>query len=140
MILKIKKLIPEAIIPKHTHEGDAGLDLSSLEDFNLALGERHLFKTGLQMEIPIGFFGSIRDRSGLAFKAGIHVLAGVIDAHYRGDVGIILINLGKEDFKVSKEDRIAQILIQKVESPEIQEVKELSETTRGNGGFGSTGR
>lgn len=139
MKIKIKKINPDAVIPKYAHEGDAGFDLCSIEDYILKPMERRTVKTGIQIEIPKGYFGSIRDRSGLAAKHSIHTLAGVVDSHYRGEIGVVLINLGKEEFKINKEDRIAQMLIQPVLIGEIEETDSLSETSRGEGGFGSTG-
>lgn len=137
--LKVKKIHPDAVIPKYAHEGDAGFDLRSVENYVLKPMEKTIVKTGLQMEIPEKYFGSIRDRSGLAAKYSIHILAGVIDSHYRGEVGVVIINLGEKEFKINKNDRIAQMLIQPVATAEIQEVDELSETARGEGRFGSTG-
>jgi len=137
--LKIKKINQNATIPKYAHEGDAGFDLSSVEDYSLNPGDKIIVKTGLQMEIPENYFGNIRNRSGLAAKYGIHVLAGVIDSHYRGEIGVVLINLGKALYNITKGDRIAQMIIQGCESCEIEEVNEISETKRGDGGFGSTG-
>ena len=139
MKLKIKKINSDAVIPKYAHEGDAGFDLSSVEEYFLSPSKKILVKTGLQMEIPSGFFGSIRDRSGLAYKNGIHVLAGVVDSGYRGEVGVILVNHGEEDFKISVGDRIAQMIIHPHETPEIEEAEDTSETSRGESGFGSTG-
>ena len=139
MKLKIKKLHPDAKIPSYAHAGDAGMDLCSVEEKTLMPGDKTIVKTGIVIELPEDYFGNIRDRSGLAAKYGIHTLAGVVDCHYRGEIGVVMINLGKEEFKINVGDRIAQMLIQKVENPEIEEVSELSETKRGEGGFGSTG-
>jgi len=113
--------------------------LCSIEDYILKPMERAIIKTGLQMEIPEGYFGSIRDRSGLAARYSIHVLAGVIDSHYRGEVGVVLVNLDRGEFRINKKDRIAQMLIQPIERVILKEVEELSNTLRGQGGFGSTG-
>jgi len=137
--IKVKKLRSDAILPSYGHPGDAGLDLYSTEDFVLAPGMRHLFPTGISMMLPEGYFASIRGRSGNAAKKGISVLGGVIDHTYRGDYGVILLNTGEDDFIVQKGDRIAQVLIQPIVTAEIEEVCELSETVRGEGGFGSTG-
>jgi len=139
VIVKIKKINSDAIIPKYAHKGDAGFDLCSIEDYILKPMERAIIKTGLQMEIPEGYFGSIRDRSGLAARYSIHVLAGVIDSHYRGEVGVVLVNLDRGEFRINKKDRIAQMLIQPIERVILKEVEELSNTLRGQGGFGSTG-
>lgn len=137
--LNVKKIHPDAIIPSYAHEGDAGFDLRAVEDFILKPGERNLFKTGLCMEIPEGHFGSIRGRSGLAANHGIDVLGGVIDSGYRGEVGVVLINLGEKEVKISKGDKISQMVIKPVERVNIQEVSEISSTLRGEGGWGSTG-
>ena len=137
--IKYKRIHPDAKIPSYAHEGDAGMDLYSVEDYVLKPGEKIIVKTGIAIEMPEGYFGSIRDRSGLAARYAIHVLAGVIDCHYRGEIGVVIINLGKEEFSISKGDRIAQVLIQTVEHVNILEVNELSETSRGKDGFGSTG-
>jgi dUTP pyrophosphatase len=140
MKIKIKKIDSNAVIPKYAHEYDAGMDLYSIEDYVLKPMEKKIFKIGLKIEISKGYYGSIRDRSGLAAKYSIHVLAGVIDSNYRGEVGIVLINLGQEDFNIGKGDRIAQILIQPIETAEIEDVEDVSETERGEGCFGSTGK
>lgn len=137
--IKFTKIKDHAIIPKYAHPGDAGFDLHAIENYLLNPGERIIVKTGLQMEIPSGYYGSIRDRSGLAAKHGIHVLAGVVDSEYRGEVGVVLVNLGEENFKINKLDRIAQMIIQPHAYCEIEETKEVSDTVRGEGGFGSTG-
>ena len=137
--IKYKRIHPDAKIPSYAHEGDAGMDLYSVEDYVLKPGEKIIVKTGIATEMPEGYFGSIRDRSGLAARYAIHVLAGVIDCNYRGEIGVVIINLGKEEFSISKGDRIAQVLIQTVEHVNILEVNELSETSRGKDGFGSTG-
>ncbi len=138
--IKVKKIREDAKMPSYAHPGDAGMDLYSIESYIIPPHEKKIVQTGISMEIPEGYFGSIRDRSGLAAKYGIHALGGVIDSGYRGEIGVILINLGKERFEIKKGDKIAQLLIQKIESPKILEVTDLSETSRGVGGFGSTGR
>ncbi len=138
--IKVKKIHPDAIIPKYAHPGDAGMDLHSAEEYLLKPFEKIIVKTGIQMEIPSGYFGSVRDRSGMAAKFGIHTLAGVIDSEYRGEIGVVLVNLGKDEFKINKGDRIAQIVIQEYANCKIIESETLDETPRGDGGFGSTGR
>ncbi|PIY96913.1 MAG: dUTP diphosphatase [Candidatus Kerfeldbacteria bacterium CG_4_10_14_0_8_um_filter_42_10] len=140
MIIKIKQWYPELKIPSYAHPGDAGLDLYSREDKVLNPGERHLFKMGFSLELPKGYVAFIWDRSGLAAKNGITNLGGVIEHTYRGEYGVILLNIGKEEFAVKKGDRIAQLLIQKIETVELKEVTELSDSARGVGGFGSTGK
>ena len=141
MNIQIKKISEDAIIPKYAHEGDSGFDFYSIEDYKLAPGKRTLIKTGLQVSIPLGYELQIRPKSGLALKKGLTVLntPGTVDAGYRGEIGIILINLGEEEYFVEKGSKVAQGVVCQVENPEIEEVKELSETSRGEGGFGSTG-
>ena len=138
--VKIKKLNPQAKIPSYAHEGDAGLDIHSIEDLTILSNERKLIATGISMALPDGYVSLVWDKSGLAAKNGITVLGGVIDSHYRGEYKIILFNTTKEPFEIKKGDKIAQILIQKVERAIIEEVAELEETSRGFGGFGSTGK
>jgi len=138
--IKFQKIHQDAIIPRFAKEGDAGLDLSSVEDYEINPGDHKLVKTGLKMDMPDNHVGLIWDRSGLAYKNAIHIMAGVIDSHYRGEVRIVVKNLGKEIFKVEKGMRIAQILIQPVANNfPIEEVQELDETERGENNFGSTG-
>jgi dUTP pyrophosphatase len=136
--IKIKKLIPEAIIPSYAHEGDAGMDIHSCEDFILGPNERHLFSTGISIELPAGYVSLIWDKSGVANK-GIKTMGGVIEHTYRGEYKIILYNTGKEPYEIKKGQKIAQILIQPIITAQVQEVSELSETKRGSGAFGSTG-
>jgi len=138
--LKIKRIHPDATIPKYAHEGDAGFDLCSVENYLLNPGEKVIIKTGLQIEIPENYFGNIRDRSGLVAKHGIHTLAGIIDSPYRGEIKVAAINLGKESYPITKGDRIAQMIIQKFAYCDFEEAKELSKTSRGTGGLGSTGK
>jgi dUTP pyrophosphatase len=142
MILKIKKLNEKAIIPAYQSEEAAGFDLHSIEDIVIKVGERKLIGTGLAFEIEKGFEVQIRPRSGLAFKHGITVLnsPGTIDSDYRGEIKVLLVNLGEEDFEIKKGERIAQAVIAPVVQAEFEEVKELSDTKRGSGGFGSTGK
>jgi len=137
--IKIKKLKPDAIIPKYSHVGDAGMDLFSLEE-NIILkpGERKLFSTGLSIELPEGYVSLIWDKSGIA-NEGIKTMGGVIEQTYRGEYKIILVNLSEKDYEIKKYQKIAQLLIQPITTAEIIEVNELSQTQRGEGGFGSTG-
>ncbi|AAK79393.1 dUTP pyrophosphatase [Clostridium acetobutylicum] len=139
--LKIKKIDDAAILPECAHEGDAGLDLFSVEEKVIKAGESALIGTGIQMELPPETEAQVRPRSGLALKHSITVLnsPGTIDEGYRGEVKIILINHGKEDFKVEKSMKIAQMVIKPVLKVKVEEVKELSSSDRGTGGFGSTG-
>jgi dUTP pyrophosphatase len=140
--IKFKKIHPDAKIPNYARHGDAAMDISSLEDYEIPPNESILVKTGFAMEIPLGYEAQIRPRSGLALKNKITVLntPGTIDSGYRNEVGVILINHSKDFFKINKGDRIAQIVISKHETPEIEEVQELSDSQRGLGGFGSTGK
>lgn len=128
-----------AKLPSYAHPGDAGMDLYSSEEVVIKPGEKKLVKTGTYMAIPEKHVGLIWDKSGHAAKNAIHVLAGVIDAGYRGELGIVLKNLGEEDFTIEKHMKVAQMLIQPVVSANIEEVNDLDDTARGEGGFGSTG-
>jgi dUTP pyrophosphatase len=138
MELKVKKIHPAAKLPVYSHPGDAGMDLFSCADKTLAPGELYPVPTGIQMAIPRGFVGLIWDKSGVSLK-GVHRLAGVVDAGYRGEVQVVLVNLGREPYEVKAGMKIAQMLIQPVQSVEIRESESLDDTSRGNGGFGSTG-
>ena len=140
MKLKIKKLHPDAIIPTYAHPGDAGMDLRCVENVTVPPGGRASIKTGLAFEIPDGYVGLIWEKSGLSHKHGLKTFGGVIDAGYRGDITISLINLSDKDYTFEKGHKVAQMLIQPIEIPEIVETEELSETSRGEGGFGSTGK
>lgn len=137
--VKIKKLQSDAKIPLVSTEHAAGFDIYSSEDYELQIGETHAIATGIAVEIPIGKVLFIWDRSGMGFK-GVHRFAGVIDSDYRGELKIVLCNHSKSVYKISKGDRIAQGVIQDYYTPEFIEVKELSDTSRGTGGFGSTGK
>ena len=139
MELKVKKLREDAKLPLRKREGDAGLDLYSVEEVFLKPGEWKAVPTGVAVEIPKGYFGLIKDRSGLALKYAVHCLAGVVDENYRGEVKVVLINLGSETVKLDKHTRIAQLLVVPYLPVEVREVKELSETERGQQGFGSSG-
>ena len=138
-LLKIKKLDPEATIPTKANKTDAGYDLYALEDCEIGANNHKLIKTGISMAIPKGDVGLIWPRSGLAYKHGLDVFAGVIDAGYRGDVGVLLYNSRLEHYKVNKGDRIAQILFHVVEDFDLVEVDNLDDSQRGVGGFGSSG-
>ncbi len=141
MTLKIKKLHELAIIPSYAHQGDAGMDLCSIDEVEIAAGETSLIHTGIAIELPQGTEAQIRPRSGLALKHSVTVLntPGTIDEGYRGEIGVILINHSKSTFKVVKGMKIAQMVIKPVLHVEIEEVDELTQTPRGQGGFGSTG-
>ena len=139
MLIKFQKNLDDAIIPHYAHPGDAGMDIFSAEETVIKAGEIKSVRTGIKMELPECFVGLVWDKSGLALKNGIKTMAGVIDSGYRGEIGIVLANLSGQDYKIEKGQKIAQMLIQKVERMEIEETKELSETKRGEGGFGSSG-
>ena len=130
-------------LPSYETIASAGMDLRANLDEPITLKplERAIVKTGLYMELPIGYEAQVRPRSGLAAKKGISVLnaPGTIDADYRGEIGVILVNLSNEEFTIENGERIAQMIIAKHERAEWIEVEELSETSRGAGGFGSTG-
>lgn len=123
------------------HRGDSGFDLFSNETGHIKPGEIKLVSTGIKISIPEGFEAQVRPKSGLALKYGISVLntPGTIDSGYRGEVKVILVNLGKEDYIIKKGKKIAQLVFARVECPELVESSELDETKRSNGGFGSTG-
>ena len=140
MKLKIKKLSQNAVIPTYAHPGDAGMDLRSSVDVTIKKGEWVGVPTGVAMEIPDGYVGLIWDKSGLSIKNGLKTLGGVVDAGYRGEVKVGIANLSNEDYALQAGDKVAQMLIQKVEQPVVEEVDELSDTSRGTGGFGSTGK
>jgi len=140
MILKIKKLYEEAKVPHYAHHDDAGFDLFSVQDITVKKGERIAVPTGIAMEIPEGYVGLIWDKSGLAIKHGIKTIGGVIDSMYRGEVLIGVINFGEADYTFEKGHKVAQMIIQKKEAVEFEEAQELSDTARGDGGFGSTGK
>lgn len=129
-------------LPKYETKGSAGLDIKSIEELTINPGERKLVKTGLFLEIPEGYEVQVRPRSGLALKKGVTVLnsPGTIDADYRGEVGVILINHSDESYDIIIGDRIAQMVFAKVEQADWLETEEMSETERGEGGFGSTGK
>lgn len=140
MIFRIKKLHKDAKIPHYAHHDDAGFDLFSSGDFKVKVGERIAVPTGIAMEIPEGYVGLIWDKSGLAINHGIKTIAGVVDSTYRGEVLVGVINFGDGDYIFEKGHKIAQMLIQKKERVDFEEVKELSGTIRGDGAFGSTGK
>lgn len=139
MNIQVKKLHPDAKIPNFAHPGDAGMDLYAVVDMILKPGERASVPTGVAMALPDGYVALVWDKSGVSHKFGVKVLGGVIDSGYRGEYLIGLVNLSQENFEIKAGQKIAQLLIQKVEHPAIEEVVELDETSRGDGRFGSTG-
>ncbi|WP_144547885.1 dUTP diphosphatase [Bacillus sp. X1(2014)] len=140
--LKVKLIDDEAVLPHRAYEGDAGLDLFSIEEKIIKAGEAALIRTGIQIELPKGTEAQIRPRSGLALKHSITVLnsPGTIDEGYRGEIKIILINHGKEDFTIEKQMRIAQMVIAPVLKVNLIETEILEDTGRSEGGFGSSGK
>ncbi len=138
----VSKLDNDAVIPTYAKPGDAGADLYSITDLVLAPGERALVKTGIAIALPNGYVGLVHPRSGLGLKNGISVVntPGTIDAGYRGEIGVVLINHDlNERFQVKKGDRIAQLVIQKVENANFKLVSQLPDSERSAGGYGSTG-
>jgi len=139
--IKVKKISEEAVIPCYAHSGDAGMDLYSIEEKVINPGETELIRTGIQIELPEFTEAQIRPRSGLALKHSVTVLnsPGTIDEGYRGEICIILINHGRESFKVEKQMRIAQMVIARFIHAGISEALELSPSERAGKGFGSSG-
>lgn len=137
--LKFLQLHPSAKLPTRGSAHAAGLDLCSIEDVTLAAGARAAVRTGLSVAIPVGFYGRIAPRSGLAVNYGLDVLAGVVDSDYRGEIVCALVNHGRETFVLEAGQRIAQLIVEAIITPEPAWADSLDETARGAGGFGSTG-
>lgn len=142
MILRFKRIHPDAVLPAYAHPSDAGMDLRSVDELVIPAGKRALVHTGLVMMLPPLYEAQVRPRSGLALKQGVTVLntPGTIDSGYRGEVGVILANFGEADFTVKKGDKIAQLVIAPVTQPTVEETDVVDATDRGAGGFGSTGK
>ena len=147
IVIKIKRLSEEFSdipLPHYATAGSAGMDIRAAlkEDIILKPGKVEIIPTNLSVEIPVGYEIQVRPRSGLAANHAIGILnsPGTIDSDYRGEVKIIIMNFGKEDFKISRGDRIAQLIVAKVYSAKIEEVKDLNSSHRGEGGFGHTGK
>ncbi len=138
-VLPLKRLDPAAVLPTRAHPDDAGLDLYGLEDATLAPGEGALLRTGVAAAIPAGHVGLVCDRSSLA-RRGLKTAGGVIDAGYRGELGVVVWNLSREPQSVRRGERVAQLLVIPIATPAPAETAELGATPRGAGGFGSTGR
>ena len=138
-VLKVQKLNNNAALPKRSTEGAAGYDLCASHNCTIPAGGKGLVKTGLSISFPVGLYARIAPRSGLALKRFIDVGAGVVDSDYRGDVGVVLFNHGDQEFQVKMGDRIAQLILEKIDTPPVEEVQGLDQTVRGSGGFGSTG-
>jgi len=141
LMIKINKIKENAILPHYAHEGDAGVDLYSAENYVLRPGQITLVSTGIKLAIPKGYEAQIRPKSGLALNHGISVCnsPGTIDSGYRGEIGVIAINHSNEEFKIEKRTKIAQMVFNKIEKAEFEEVKDFDTTKRGQNGFGSTG-
>lgn len=138
--LKIVRLDKTMKMPAFAHDDDGGFDLYAAKTITIQPGERISIPSGLRMEIPYGFVGFIWDKSGLSHKHGLKTFGGVVDAGYRGEVMIGIMNLGAEPYTFEKNHKVAQISIQRREEIKIEEVEELSDSARGEGGFGSTGK
>lgn len=140
--IPVVRLSSQAELPRYAHEGDAGLDLVSIEDVELKPGNRAAVGTGIAVAIPVGHVGLVHPRSGRALNDGLTVAnaPGTIDSGYRGEVKVILVNLDRDaPVHIKRGDKIAQLVIQRVETATLEEVGELPSTERGSGGFGSTG-
>ena len=140
MKIQIKKIDPKAKIPSFSLEGDAAMDLYAAEDVTIESGEKIACKTGVAIKIPQGYGGLVWDKGSVGIVGGVKTLGGVFDSNYTGEWIIGLVNLGKEDYQIEKGQKIAQVVFQKVETPEIEVVEELESTNRGEGRFGSTGK
>lgn len=141
--IQIKRLDPDLPLPQRAHRGDAGADLYATESVTIAPGERILVGTGIALALPLGTVGLIHPRSGMAARQGLSIVnaPGTVDADYRGEIKVCLINLDpREDIVITRGDRIAQLVVQRVELVDFEEVDDLDQTVRGTGGHGSTGR
>lgn len=140
-LIKFKKLSEDVILPKYAYSEDAGMDIFSNEEVVIKAKSWALVKTGFAMELPHGFEAQVRSKSGLSLKSGLIVLnsPGTVDENFRGEVGVILMNVADTDYKVEKHQKIAQMVINKVEHFKCVEVESTSASNRGMGGFGSTG-
>jgi len=140
MKLKIKKLFADSKLPTYAHPGDVGMDMFSREDYDLKPGERKVFFVGFALEFENGYAAIVKDKSSLPNKVGIHTMGGVYDAGYRGEYNVQLVNLGQETYHISIGDKIAQLVIYPIVIADLEEVSELSDSIRGEGRFGSTGK
>ena len=139
--IEVVRSDPAVALPVYAREGDAGLDLAAAAPVTLEPGGRELVSTGLRVAIPAGYAGLVMPRSGLALRSGVTVLnaPGLIDSGYRGEIGVLLVNHGAQPVVIQRGERIAQLVIQPVARAQLVEVRELPESRRGEGGFGSTG-
>lgn len=140
--IQVKKIHPDAVVPAYAYAGDAGMDLFTVEDYTLQPGERHSFATGIAIKLPAGYVSLVWDKSGLSQKFGIKTLGGVLDSNYTGEYIVGLLNTSSEPYHFEKGHKIAQVLIQRVESATIEVVEEFvaHETPRGAKSFGSSGK
>ena len=138
-VLNFKRLDPKATLPTRGSHASAGLDLYSIEDISIGPKQRILARTGLAVAVPQGFYGRVAPRSGLAVKNGLDVLAGVIDSDYRGELCCALLNTGDETIELQQGSRLCQLIIEQIITPTPEWADDLEETSRGAGGFGSTG-
>ncbi len=139
-MIKVKLLSESATLPTKAHLNDAGWDLYASVGGEVLPGQRKLIPTGVSMAIPEGYYGRIADRSGNAYNSGVHVLAGVADSSYRGELRVLLVNLSDKTFVFSEGNRIAQLVITAICTMPLVSVSDLDETSRGVAGFGSTGK
>jgi dUTP pyrophosphatase len=139
MIIKVKKLKEEAKLPTHGHPGDAGMDFYAVEDVVFPKGKQTRVHTGIAVEIPEGHVGLIWDKSSISFNFGLKIMGGVIDSSYRGEIIMNLLNVSDKEVIIEKGHKVAQMIIQKFEHCDIEEVEDISETIRGIGREGSTG-
>ncbi len=137
--INMKRLTETAILPKRADAGSVGYDLYADSEHLIHAGQRAIIKTGIAMAIPAGLYGRVADRSSIAWKRGGHVIAGVIDPSYRGEIGVVMVNLSDEPITINKSEKIAQLILEHVATPFVVEVDSLDDTARGVGGFGSTG-
>lgn len=140
LVIKIKRLHPDAKLPSYAHPGDVGLDLYSLEDCVLQPEERHIFTLGFAMEFDTGYAAIVKDKSSLPKEAGIHTMGGVFDAGFRGEYNVNLVNLGSVPYTIKKGQKIAQLVIFPIVIATLLKTNTLSESSRGAGQFGSTGK
>lgn len=140
LVLKIQKLDPELPTPHYAYTDDAAFDMYARENVVLEPGEKAIIPTGIAMEIPAGYVGLVWDKGSVGIKGGVKTLGGVVDSNYRGEVMIGVVNLSKETYTFERGHKVAQMIIQKKETVEIEEVNEISETERGEGRFGSSGK
>jgi dUTP pyrophosphatase len=137
--LLVQRLHHAAVVPKRASSLDAGYDLHALADLVVQPGERAVVPTGIAVRVPDGTYGRVAPRSGLAVKHGIDTLAGVVDQGYTGEIKVVLINHGDQPFTIAHQDRVAQLVLERIATPDTEEVDALPASDRGTGGFGSTG-